>query len=479
MSQTSIEELAQSIRVSAQHLANTPISERRELILLIANALITNQERILEKNKLDIENGQKNNISSQLIARLKLTPEKLENLADGLKQLATLDDPLNKVLKTTLVSEGLLLTQKTVPLGVILIIFESRPDALVQIATLTLYSGNGVILKGGTEAQHSNTVLHEIIQECIVELFHNKYKEKYSILDKNRQQLTTNLKENIVSLVHHRNDIKDLLQCDKYIDLVIPRGSNQLVSFIQKNTTIPVMGHSEGVCHIYVDDENRSIEKVCKIIVDSKCNYPSACNALEMLVLNKGVFLQDENNKAMVEDIFKALENAKVELFFTPELISFLESKNLQNITKYQICTDIHREYGELQLSVHIVDSINDAITFINSNSSHHTESILTDNKSKMTQFLNYIDSASVYVNTSTRFADGQRYGLGAEIGISTSRLHARGPVGLEGLVTYKWLMVSDQDEEVRSKKDGSLLSPGHTVTEFASKDRIYIHKHE
>lgn len=469
---SSIDTLAKSIRGSAQYLANTPLEVRQEIILAIADALVANQDRIVEQNKLDIDLATTNNVSSQLIARLKLTPAKLENLAAGLRSLVTLPDPLNKVMKTTIVGEGLTLTQKTVPIGVVLIIFESRPDALVQIATLTLYSGNGVILKGGSEAQHSNTILHTIIQEAMAQVLYTKH-----------QYDATKLSTHVVSLVHHRNDIKELLQCNSSIDLVIPRGSNALVSYIQSNTTIPVMGHSEGVCHIYLDNDNQDQDKINKIIVDAKTNYPSACNAMEMLVVHKDLFNSDVNGADPIAlQALEALQKANVELFFTPELEQFLTSTpTASRYPKHETCTDIHREYGDLQCSVHVVGGVQEAIDFINSNSSRHTECIISDNGANITQFLNYIDSASVYANASTRFADGQRYGMGCEIGISTSRIHARGPVGLEGLVTYKWTMVSDQTAQITSVKDsGKVLTPGHTVGEFeVSKDRTYLHQHQ
>ncbi|KAH7292128.1 hypothetical protein KP509_29G053100 [Ceratopteris richardii] len=298
---------------------------------------------------------------------------------------------IGKILRRTQVAEGLVLEKSTFPLGVLLIIFESRPDALVQIAALSIRTANGLLLKGGKEATRSNTILHKVITEAI----------------------SSRVGKELIGLITSRDAIPDLLKLDEVIDLVIPRGSNKLVSQIKESTKVPVLGHSDGICHVFVDKDS-NLEKAKQIVLDSKMDYPAACNAMETLLVHE------------------ALVQSGIELY------GGAQAAELLNIPKV---TDFHHEYSALACSVEIVRDVHAAIDHIHQYGSAHTDSIVTENDATAELFLSQVDSAAVFHNASTRFSDGARFGLGAEVGISTSRIHARGPVGVEGLLTTKWLL--------------------------------------
>ena len=357
--------------------------------------------KLINENKKDIKEAK--NISKSLIKRLKLDEIKLNELIDGIKDLIKLEDPVGKTLEAKELDKQLELYKVTCPIGVIGVIFESRPDALVQIATLCLKSGNAVILKGGKEAKHSNKILFEIIKNA-------------------------SLSKGWIQLIETREEVKEILKLDKYINLLIPRGSNKFVKYIQDNTKIPVLGHSEGICHVYVD-KDADIAKAVKISYDSKCQYSAVCNAVETLLVHKDVA------EKFLHSIKKEYDKSNVELRGDEKTLKIIKIKKAEE-------KDWKTEYNDLILSIKIVNNADEAISHINNYGSGHTDAIITENKKTALKFLSLVDSSSTFWNASTRFSDGYRYGFGAEVGISTNKIHARGPVGLEGLVIYKYILV-------------------------------------
>ena len=378
----------------------------------VADAIVQRKDEILDANKMDLEAAEKNSIDMQLLKRLKLTQEKIATLETGIRQLANMSDPLGVIKSKRELTDGLELSLTTVPIGVLLIIFESRPDSFPQIVSLALASGNGLLLKGGKEAVNSNTALHNVIGDAI------------------ESGSNGEISRDIVGLVTSRGQIKDLLGLDDVIDLVIPRGSNSLVSYIKKNTRIPVLGHADGVCHVYVDS-SANADDACKIAVDAKTDYPSACNAMETLLLHRDTL---ENGVAL--SVMQALRTAGVKCLGGQEAMKCGLSDIATDVTK--------KEYGDLTCLVEVVNDMDEAIDWIHANGSGHTEAIVCSDDSPLgEEFLARVDAACVFKNASTRFADGYRLGLGAEVGISTGRIHARGPVGVEGLLTTKWQLRS------------------------------------
>jgi delta-1-pyrroline-5-carboxylate synthetase len=366
----------------------------------------------------------------QLINRLKLSAEKLQAVCKGIRSLARSQDPVNQRQELTELLPDLLLEKVSCPIGVLLVIFEARPDCMPQVAALAIRSGNALLLKGGKEAQHSNACMHRLVSEAIVEA--------------SEQRLGSEL----VGLVHSREDVSQLLQLDKFVDLVIPRGSNALVAHIQANTRIPVLGHADGVCHIFVDAA-ADLDKAVRIVLDAKTDYPSACNAVETLLLHAALVISGQ-----ADALLRALRAKGVLLRAGPRALQLgLAEQALQSF---------HTEYGDLQLSVEVVDDMRAAAAHINAHSSAHTECIVTENAAVAEDFLRLVDSACVFHNASTRFADGYRFGLGAEVGISTSRLHARGPVGVKGLLTTKWLL--------RSSNGGHVVNAGGSALEYTHR---------
>ena len=411
-----------------------PFAVRKNILHAVANALVERQSEIMEANQLDLQAAAENKTDVQLVRRLKLTPEKLATLETGIRQLAEMDDQLGVVKAKRELAKGLELTQTTVPIGVLMIIFESRPDSLPQIASLALASGNGLLLKGGKEAVHSNSALHEVIGDAI---------ERGS---------DGQISRDIIALVTSRGQVKDLLALEDTIDLVIPRGSNALVSYIKANTRIPVLGHADGVCHVYVDSSAKE-EDACSIAVDSKTHYPSACNAMETLLLHKDTL---ENNVAL--NVLQSLRSAGVKCLGGPKAMD----AGLSDVAAEKMKC----EYGDLTCLVEIVDNVDEAIEWIHENGSGHTEAIVCDeNDSVGEEFLQRVDAACVFKNTSTRFADGYRLGLGAEVGISTGRIHARGPVGVEGLLTTKWQLRSTGDVNIAAEFGGDAAT------------KVFVHK--
>jgi delta-1-pyrroline-5-carboxylate synthetase len=409
---------AVAARTQARILQALPFSVRQDIITAVAAALRTHQDELKRANALDLDEAERGGLGQVLKKRLVLTDEKLETLASGLLQLANLatGDPLGVVKSKRELADGLVLTQITVPIGVLMIIFESRPDSLPQIAALALLSGNGLILKGGKEAMHSNAALHQVIGDAIEEASHGQ------------------VSRDIIGLVTSRGQVSDMLNLDDVIDLVIPRGSNALVSYIKANTRIPVLGHADGVCHVYVD-KSADKQAAIKLVLDAKTDYPSACNAMETLLLH-----QDTLDNGVAAATLMALRAAGVKCLGGPAAQKCGLCENA--------AVEFKCEYGDLTCLVEVVNDMDAAIDWIHKYGSGHTEAIVCSHDSPAgEEFLRRVDAACVFQNASTRFADGFRFGLGAEVGISTGRIHARGPVGVEGLLTTKWQLRSMQKD--------------------------------
>ena len=404
---------ATAARTEARKLLSLPYAARRNILCAIADSLIERKDELLAANAVDVEAAEENGTSAVLQNRLQLTEAKLQTLADGITHIASQPDPLNVVKSKRELSDGLILSQITVPIGCLMIIFESRPDSMPQISALALASGNGLLLKGGKEAASSNAAIHKVIGDAI---------EKGS---------GGEISRDIIALMNSRGQVADMLSLDDTIDLVIPRGSNQLVSYIKANTRIPVLGHADGVCHMYIDS-SADAEVASKLAVDAKTDYPSACNAMETLLLHT-----DTVENGVASQILMSLRAAGVKCLGGPSAINIGLCDSA--------ATELKCEYGDLTCLVEVVDSMDDAIEWIHVNGSGHTEAIVCDKDSPAgEEFLQRVDAACVFLNASTRFADGFRFGLGAEVGISTGRIHARGPVGVEGLLTTKWQLRSD-----------------------------------
>lgn len=388
----------------AIHLAGASTEAKNQALEAIAKALEAATPEILEANVQDCQRAQASGLANALYARLKLDATKLAGAIAGIRSVATLEDPVGLVQLHRELDEGLTLKRVSCPLGVLGVIFEARPDAVVQIAALAVKSGNGVLLKGGQEALHSCQALVKAIQQGLSQ---------------------TDISPNVVALLTSREETLELLNLDQDVNLIIPRGSNEFVRFVQENTRIPVLGHAEGICHLYVD-QAADVAQAVEIAVDSKIQYPAACNAVETILVHDTIASQ-----------------------YLPPLLAALQSHQVQVLgdTKTQAIVDVDpateadwaTEYGDLVVAIKVVESLEAAIAHINQYGSGHTDAIATQDTQAATVFMNQVDAAGVFHNCSTRFADGFRYGFGAEVGISTQRMPPRGPVGLEGLVTYKY----------------------------------------
>ena len=399
-----IREKAAMMKLDSSKMASTDIAVRNAALEKIAESLLAGKERIFEANAKDMERAQADNISPAVIKRLKFSEAKLSDAIAGIHNLIALPDPLFQIQLKRQLDEGLTLVRETCPIGVIGVIFEARPDAMVQIASLCIKSGNCAILKGGSETRETNKLLFELIYEAA---------------------LSSGLPQGCLFQAEQRDEIAELLACHESVDLLIPRGSNAFVQYIMNNTKIPVLGHADGICHIYVD-KDFDLEKAIPVIIDAKTQYTAACNAVETLLVH-----QDALEKLM-PPLQKAFEECKISLRATSDIADRYGSELATE-------EDFSTEYLDLIISAKTVENIDEAIWHINKYGSHHTDCIITEDNKAAEYFMRMVDSAGVYQNCSTRFADGFRYGFGAEVGISTGKIHARGPVGLEGLVTYKY----------------------------------------
>lgn len=399
-----IREKAAMMKLDSSKMASTDITVRNAALEKIAESLLAGKERIFEANAKDMERAQADDILPAVIKRLKFSEAKLSDAIAGIHNLIALPDPLFQIQLKRQLDEGLTLIRETCPIGVIGVIFEARPDAMVQIASLCIKSGNCAILKGGSETRETNKILFELIYEAA---------------------LSSGLPQGCLFQAEQRDEIAELLACHESVDLLIPRGSNAFVQYIMNNTKIPVLGHADGICHIYVD-KDFDIEKAIPVIIDAKTQYTAACNAVETLLVH-----QDALEKLM-PPLQKAFEEYKISLRATSDIADRYGSELAAE-------EDFSTEYLDLIISAKTVEDIDEAIWHINKYGSHHTDCIITEDNKAAEYFMRMVDSAGVYQNCSTRFADGFRYGFGAEVGISTGKIHARGPVGLEGLVTYKY----------------------------------------
>ena len=407
-----MKEIAKKVKADSFILMASSNDMRNNCLQNIIKNLNKNREHILSENQKDIENAKAENISSSILSRLLFDEHKMDAVIAGINDLIKMEDPIGKITLKRELDAGLTLTRTTTPIGVIGVIFEARPDALVQIASLCIKSGNAAILKGGSEAKLTNRALFKSIKEAI---------------------LQAALPENILIQLEARSDVGELLGCSEYVDLLIPRGSNSFVKYIMDNTSIPVMGHADGVCHTYVD-EDFDLEKSVKILIDAKTQYPSACNTTETLLVH------EKSVSKLLPKLNEAFKTAGIKVYADKEVLSYFDNADVANDDSF------HTEYLEKTINVKSVKSIDEAINHINTYGSHHTDAILTNIASNADSFMSRVDSANVYKNCSTRFADGFRYGFGAEVGISTGKLHARGPVGLEGLCTYKYKLYGNGD---------------------------------
>ena len=414
-------------------LASATTKTKNNALKSIVKALEKNKKRILEADKKDARLAE-GKLSNALYKRLLVDEQKIKDMIAGVISVINLENPVGKILKITELDKGLVLYKVSTPIGVIGAIFESRPDVVVQISSLAIKSGNAVILKGGSEAANTNKDLAAIIRDAI---------KKFIPID-------------AVQLMETREEVKKMLEMDEFIDLVIPRGSNKFVKYVQENTKIAVLGHSEGICHVYVD-KDANIKKALDVCFDAKCQYPAVCNAMETLLVNKKIV-----NKLLLKLVKKYLEN-NIELRLDDKSYQYVKKviKNSKLIKKAAE-KDWKTEYTDLILSIKIVNDIDEAIAHINKYGSKHTDAIITENKAAAFKFMDLVDSSSVMWNASTRFSDGYRYGLGAEVGISTNKIHSRGPVGLEGLTIYKYRLIGN----------------GHIVADYSGKNaKRFTHK--
>ncbi|WP_186501389.1 glutamate-5-semialdehyde dehydrogenase [Synechococcus sp. A15-60] len=418
--------LAVGLRRAATDLGQTSDQQRRDALLAMAQSLQSHAEAIVAANLEDRQRAEQNGLAPALLARLKLDGAKLDGAIAGVRQLAELPDPLGQRQLHRELDEGLVLERVSVALGVVGVIFEARPDAVIQIASLAIRSGNGAILKGGREAESTNKAVMIALQDGLK---------------------ATTVSPDALALLTTREDSLALLRLDGLVDLIIPRGSNELVRFIQDNTRIPVLGHADGVCHLYVDAE-ADPDQAVTIAIDSKTQYPAACNAIETLLVHNAIAA------SFLDKAIPVFQAKGVRLLGDPAACSL-------GIEDVATDADWSTEYLDLTLSVRIVDDLETALEHIRRYGSRHTEAIATRNRATAERFLRAVDSAGVYHNCSTRFADGFRYGFGAEVGISTQTLPPRGPVGLEGLVTYRYRLRGD----------------GHIAADYASGDRQFIHR--
>jgi len=414
-------------RQAAVRLASAGTDLKNEAIAGIARHLERNSRDITAANSRDLDRSRRENLSPPLLKRLRFDEGRIHEACRGMESLVKLEDPVGRTLRAVELDKGLELFQVTCPIGVIGVIFESRPDALVQISSLCLKSGNAVLLKGGSEALETNRILADVITEATLE---------------------AGIPEGWLALLETRSDVTQMLALDDTIDLIVPRGSNEFVRHIMTHTSIPVLGHADGVCHVYVD-KNADIDKALGITVDSKCQYVAVCNAVETLLVHKdiaGAFLPAAKT---------ALEEKGVEIRGCERTRECIDARPADE-------KDWGTEYLDLILSVKVVDSLEEAVNHINKYGSGHTDAIVTEDRGRGLRFMDRVDTADVFLNCSTRFSDGFRYGLGAEVGISTNKIHARGPVGLEGLVIYKWRLFGD----------------GHVVSDYAGENpRAFTHR--
>lgn len=420
-------------------LASVPRAVKDRALAAMVQALDSNRDKIISANKKDIASAEKlvetGKLPKALIKRLKVDDVKIDEMIAGIKDVIKFEDPVGKTLSALELDSGLELFQVSCPIGLIGVIFESRPDVVPQIMSLCLKSGNATIFKGGSEAAHSNRTIFDVLVNAI--------------------EGTEGMPAGAFALMETREEVNEMLKLDDYINLIIPRGSNEFVKYIQDNTRIPVLGHSAGICHVYVDSE-ADMNTALDVCYDAKVQYPAVCNAMETLLVHRDIA------EKFLPEMGKRYNEAGVELRCDERSFALLKKMGFLKALIHATDEDWRTEYNDLILSIKIVDSLDEAINHINKYGSHHTDAIVTGDKSNAGRFIDLVDSSSVMWNASTRFADGFRYGKGAEVGISTNKIHARGPVGMEGLLIYKYVLVGK----------------GHKVADYVGKNaRKYTHK--
>ena len=422
-----IQQMARLAEKASRQLAATDAAIRNKALSRFGSKLRENETTIIAANQVDLDNARKEALAAPLLKRLKFDAAKLQEAISGLESLRLLPDPVGRTLSATQLDQGLELYQVSCPIGVIGVIFESRPDALVQIASLCLKSGNAVLLKGGVEARHTNKVLADIITEAAHQ---------------------AGISDNWLGFMETRTDVRDLLGLDEHVDLIIPRGSNAFVKHIMDNTRIPVLGHADGICHVYVD-KDADLDMARRIIVDSKCQYVAVCNAAETLLVHADVAA------SFLPTIQSDLISQGVEIRGCNRTTTIIDAIPASE-------SDWKTEYLDLIMAVKVVDNLDQAINHINRYGSGHTDVIISTDQQRARDYMLRVDTANVMLNCSSRFSDGFRYGLGAEVGISTNKIHARGPVGLEGLMIYQW----------------QLIGKGHLVAEYVGPQaKPFLHK--
>ncbi len=420
MESTELQQSIRSLRKSAKYLASSSETERNHLLKMIGEGLYRDWETIKVANERDIVKAKESGQKEALVKRLVFNEEKLHASLLGLEQVASLSDPIGSIKQRRELDEGLLLEQIVVPIGVIGMIFEARPDALIQIVSLCLKSGNGIILKGGKEAFQTNTALVASIKKSCVD---------------------SNLGSDWLLLLESHSDVDTMLGMEGDIDLLIPRGSNAFVRYVMDNTSIPVLGHADGICHLYLD-ATADITKSVEIAFDAKTQYPAACNAIETILVHEQIAPD------VLPLIAGRFSEAGVIMHGDEQTCKFIDCIPYQE-------GDWKKEYLALEINIHIVESLSEAINHIEIFGSHHSDAIVSEDEKSVRKFFTDVDSADVFANCSTRFADGFRFGLGSEVGISTAKIHARGPVGLEGLMTTKYLVMGTGQVVASYTKDG------------------------
>jgi glutamate-5-semialdehyde dehydrogenase len=434
VAESNVADVARRAKEASRLLATLSAARRNELLHAAADAIEARQDEILSANNLDCQAAapelEQGRMSRALFERLRTSERGVAQMATGVREVAALDDPLGRELAVTELDDDLTLYKVTCPLGVVGVIFESRPDVISQVSALALKSGNAVLLKGGAEAARTNETLINI------------WRDSFSRFE--------DVPMDALSLLYTRADVGEMLTRHREIDLIIPRGSSELVRYVAEHSRIPVLGHGEGVCHVYVD-RTADLKKALEVTLDAKAQYPSACNAAETLLVHEEVAAE------FLPEMVARLQKAGVEVRGCPRTLEFARSIDVVSATDQDWAT----EYSDLIISIKVVSSLEEAIAHINAFGSGHTETIMTQDEKAAARFMESVDAAGVFHNASTRFADGFRYGFGAELGISTGKLHARGPVGLEGLTTYKYKLVGD----------------GHTVASYSNGEHTFKHR--
>ena len=409
-------QIAKNAKDASLKIASLATEIKNNALIKIADEIEASKSEIFDANKKDLIEAEKlvetGKLNKSTFNRLKLDENKMRDMVQGIRDIAKLEDPVNKKLLVRELDSDLTLYKVSCPIGVLGIIFEARPDVIAQISSLAIKSANAVILKGGKESINTNKKILAVINSAL--------------------EKVENFPKNVIQQVFTHEDVAEMLKCDKYINLIIPRGGNKLVKFIKENTKIPVLGHADGICHIFVD-ETADLDIAIKIVTDAKTQYPSACNSVETLLIHEKF--------PYIDNLLATLQLSEIQLINNPESWS--------------------HEYGDKILSFKTVKNVDEAIEHINTYGSGHTDSIITKNTDNAEKFMNKVDSAGVYFNASTRFADGFRYGFGAEVGISTNKTHARGPVGLDGLTIYKY----------------KLIGSGNIVKDYIDGTKCFHHK--